>query len=43
MANGQGGDRRKQNRLVLALKRAMEATLNETTWKELGYRDMQAK
>lgn len=30
-------NRRDRNRLVLALKRALEATLNETTWKELGY------
>jgi len=37
MAIRHGGDRRKHNRLVLALKKAMEATLDETTWKELGY------
>ena len=30
-------DRRKYNHLIVALKKAMEATLDETTWKELGY------
>lgn len=37
MPNYYSGDRRAHNRLVLALKRAMEAILTETTWKELGY------
>ena len=30
-------DPRRRNALILALKRAMEATLDESDWKELGY------
>jgi hypothetical protein len=37
MAGKLSSERRTHNRLMLALKRAMESTLDDTTWKELGY------
>ncbi|MEX1098001.1 MAG: abortive infection family protein [Planctomycetales bacterium] len=37
MSVPRGSDRRKHNRLVLALRKAIEATFHETNWKELAY------